>query len=88
MPTDFALAAYPNPFNPATTVSFSLPEAGTVSVSIYDVAGRLVRTLAAGNYAAGIHPLRFDAGALPSGVYVARMNCGAFTSSQKLLLLK
>ncbi len=71
-------ANYPNPFNPATTVPFSLEKNGTVELTIYDAAGRRIRTLAAGHYQAGSHEAIWngatDAGrAASSGVYFVRM---------------
>ncbi|HEY3295652.1 MAG TPA: T9SS type A sorting domain-containing protein [bacterium] len=88
IPTSYSLAAYPNPFNPATTITFSLPIAEHVQVTIYDVAGRRVCDVADGLFAAGIHRVTFDGAQLPSGVYVAQMKTAATTHSTKLLLLK
>jgi hypothetical protein len=45
LPSDYALSAYPNPFNPSTTTSFALPEAGVVRIAVFDVAGRWIQTL-------------------------------------------
>src|SRR5690606_39526819 len=63
LPSGYALsAAYPNPFNPATAFTFTLPFDQTVSVRVYDVMGRLVKTLVDGQrYAQGTHALRWDA---------------------------
>ncbi len=68
----------PNPFNPRTALRFSIPEAGVVQLAIYDVNGRLVRTLVDGNRVAGVHEVTWDgmddAGrAVASGVYVCRL---------------
>lgn len=60
---------YPNPFNPATMVTFSLPAADQIRLEVYDVTGRRVRTLVDGELSAGQHEVRFDAMNLPSGVY-------------------
>lgn len=60
---------YPNPFNPATVVTFSLPAADQIRLEVYDVTGRRVRTLVDGRLSAGQHEVRFDAMNLPSGVY-------------------
>ena len=70
-------AVYPNPFNPQTTILLAMRQAGPASVKIYDVQGRLVKTLVDGNLAAGRHELRWtgvdDTGrSMPSGVYVVR----------------
>ncbi|HEY3296760.1 MAG TPA: T9SS type A sorting domain-containing protein [bacterium] len=85
---DYALAAYPNPFNPTTTLDLSLPEAQRVSVKVFDLTGKLVRTLADAPYAAGRHQIAFDAGSLPSGIYIAQLQAGSVNLTQKLLLVK
>jgi len=88
------LAAYPNPFNPATALKFSLPEAAAVSVFVTDVQGRRVRSLVVReSRPAGEQSLawdgRDDAGrALPSGLYVAQLEAADARASCKLLLLK
>ncbi|HEY3295176.1 MAG TPA: T9SS type A sorting domain-containing protein [bacterium] len=87
-PSTFILSAYPNPFNPATTLAFTLPNSGKLSLEIYDVMGRQVQTLSDGFLEAGEHSLRFDGTALPSGIYFARIQSGEFTATHKLLLLK
>ena len=87
-PSSFILSSYPNPFNPSTTLSFSLPRAGDVSVGVYDVTGRKVETLAEGKYEAGEHRVTFDGTELPSGIYFARMTAGEQQRTQKMVLLK
>ncbi len=89
LPRKFALhAAYPNPFNPSTTLSFDLPRASIVRLAIYDVTGRLVRNLTDGAFDAGTHRVTFDASDLSTGVYLARFECPGFSAVQKLLLMK
>ncbi|MCX6601690.1 MAG: T9SS type A sorting domain-containing protein [bacterium] len=88
LPSDYALSAYPNPFNPSTTISFALPEAGFVRIAVFDVAGRLTQTLVNGKRGAGNHTVMFDARELPSGVYFARMESGPFTMTKKMLLIR
>lgn len=99
LPGEFALGAnYPNPFNPQTVIAFELPTAATVSLRVYDLAGRLVATLVEGAAVAGTHTAtwtgRGDDG-LPvgSGVYLYRLTAeGAggrlFTQTRRLTLLK
>ncbi|MBM4118782.1 hypothetical protein FJ251_13820, partial [bacterium] len=88
------LAGYPNPFNPATALRFSLPEAAAVSVFVTDVQGRRVRSLVVReSRPAGEQSLawdgRDDRGApLPSGLYVAQLEAADARASCKLLLLK
>ncbi len=71
---DFVLLrSHPDPFRTNTTLTWRIAEAGPVTLRVYDLHGRLVRTLVEGWSAEGSHATVFDAGALPSGVYVARL---------------
>jgi len=88
VPQLLSLSAYPNPFNPTTTLLFDLPRAGRARLTIYDVEGRLVRTLADEVLTAGRHLLEFDGSQLSSGVYFARLESAALSRTQKLVLLK
>jgi hypothetical protein len=83
----------PNPFNPQTMIKFSLAQNGPVKVLIYDVSGRLVRTLVDGNLTAGPHTLTWDgtndAGKhVGSGVFWTQMKAGSFLSNKKMVILK
>lgn len=83
----------PNPFNPSTTISYELPAATPVSLRIYDVAGRLVRTLAGGVAPAGAHTRQWDGrddrgAAVASGVYILRLEAGGTALTRKMVLLK
>ncbi len=80
--------AYPNPFNPVTTIRFALKESGPVRLSVFDITGREVRSLAVGPYPAGSHQVRFEAGDLPSGLYVYRLVTESGTASMPVVLLK
>lgn len=85
------LPAYPNPFNPATVIPFSLSNDGAVTVSVYDVSGRKVARLADNvQYPAGVHELRFDGSGLSSGVYLVRMGVSGSPAihTAKILLMK
>lgn len=89
LPEAYALgAAHPNPFNPQTTISFELPEAGSVSFAVYDVTGREVARLVDGRLAAGYHDVRWDATGLPSGVYFYRLTAGPFRQTRRVVLVK
>jgi predicted esterase len=79
---------YPNPFNPATRLRFTLPEAAEVRLMVYDVLGREVRSLVDGRMEAGAHTVTFDAAALASGVYFARIVAGEFVAMRRMLLLR
>lgn len=79
---------YPNPFNAATTIRFELSEQSAIKLEIFDIAGRLVETLADRELPAGENSVIWDAGKRPSGIYFARLTAGSSTSSTKLVLLK
>ncbi len=93
-PETFALASnHPNPFNPTTTLRFSLPQAGEAELSIYNLLGQRVATLVKGPQEAGPHALQWDgrddAGReLASGVYFYRLQAGTQVETRKLLLLR
>jgi len=80
--------ATPNPFNPATRISYSLANDEFVQLSIYDVRGHLVERLIDGHQPAGDHVVTWDARGNPSGVYFCRLKAGVFVSTQKLVVLK
>jgi photosystem II stability/assembly factor-like uncharacterized protein len=88
-PTTFAVFQnYPNPFNPATTIRYQLPTAGHVTLKVYDLLGREVRTLVSDNKKAGQYEVEFNGNNLPSGVYFYRLQTERYTDTKKLLLLK
>jgi hypothetical protein len=88
-PVEFALEQnYPNPFNPATTIKFSIPEQSRVTLKIYDVLGREVRTLVNEVRNAGSHEVNFDASNLASGMYIYSIKAGDYNASKKMMLLK
>jgi hypothetical protein len=89
LPQTFVLEQnYPNPFNPATTISYSLPSSAHVTITIYSSIGREVARLADGFMEAGIHSLRWDAGAFSSGVYFCRVQADNACDVRRMLLLK
>ena len=88
LPEKISLSAYPNPFNPVTTLSFAMPNEGMVQLSIYNVSGQLMAKLAHEYRAAGNVEYIWNAGTHPSGVYVARLNIENTIHTQKLVLMK
>jgi len=82
------MRAWPNPFNPTTRLAIRLPEAGTVSLSIYDVTGRKVSTLVDGHLGAGEHTVNWSGQESASGVYLARLKVGETVLTRKLSLVK
>ncbi|MER3523751.1 MAG: hypothetical protein C4326_06690 [Ignavibacteria bacterium] len=82
---------YPNPFNPTTTIEFQIPNITPkthVTLKVYDVLGREVRTLVDENLSAGTYETTFHADGLASGVYVYRLAGGGFTAAQRMILAK
>ena len=79
---------YPNPFNPVTEISFSVPSASHVRLEVFNVSGQKVTTLVDRELCAGYHQVTWDASAVASGVYFYRMQAGAFTDVRKMVLVK
>ncbi len=84
---------YPNPFNAGTVIEFHLPRRSDVRITVYDILGRLVRTLHEGSLSAGPHSLYFDGRddrkrILSSGIYFYRLQVDSHTLSRKMILLK
>jgi hypothetical protein len=87
-PSSFRLSAFPNPFNPATRLSFDLPQAGMVSLTVYDLLGRRVAVLLNERMTAGSHEIEWQADAFSSGMYFAVLRFGEQRAVQKMLLMK
>ena len=84
---------YPNPFNPVTSISYDIPEAATVTLRVYDLLGRDVRTLvnqqqAPGSYIAIWNGTDNSGAEIATGVYIYRLEAGQFISAKKMILLK
>jgi len=80
---------YPNPFNAKTSIEFGLSEESEVNLMVCDIQGRRVAILENGAaMPAAYHRVSWDAGGLPSGVYVVRLSAGEFTATRKITLLK
>ena len=89
VPAEFGIAAvYPNPFNSRTQVSYGLPEAGHVELSLYDLEGRLVQELVSGAKPAGMHTLTIDGASLSSGVYIVQLRSQGEVSRWKVAMVK
>jgi hypothetical protein len=82
------LRNYPNPFNPRTVITFSLPSAGRVRLDILDVQGRLVANLVDGNMSSGAQAVTFDGKNLPSGIYISRLTTDQGSQERKMSLLR
>ncbi len=79
---------YPNPFNPTTTIRYDLPEAGYVSMTIYNISGRKVAELVDGWHEAGYHDVVFDASECVSGIYFCHIEAGELSAVRKIVLIK
>jgi hypothetical protein len=79
---------FPNPFNPSTTIKYALPQAGIVTVKIFDVLGSEVATLVNEEKKTGVYELNWNAESLTSGVYFYRIQSGKFVQTRKMLLVK
>mgnify|MGYP002623368365 CR=1 FL=1 len=79
---------YPNPFNPTTVINFSIPVNGFVELKVYDLTGRLVKTLLNDMKSAGTYNVEFNAEEIPSGVYFYKITTDNFTEVKKMMLLK
>jgi hypothetical protein len=87
--TDYALHQnYPNPFNPTTEIAFDLKETGFVTLTVYNLSGQKVATLVNSEMPRGRHTVSFGATALPSGMYIYKMDVNGYHAQQKMLLMK
>ncbi|MBD3256649.1 MAG: T9SS type A sorting domain-containing protein, partial [Candidatus Lokiarchaeota archaeon] len=89
LPDEFKLFNnYPNPFNPETKIRYDLPQSARVTLNVYDIIGRRVKTLINDTQTAGSHEVLFDASDLVSGVYLFSLEAGDYKEVRKMILLK
>lgn len=89
IPSEYLLEQnYPNPFNPITTITYQLPKSGSVTLKIFDVLGREVKTLVNEQKEMGRYTVTFNASSFASGMYVYQLRANDYTSTKKMLLLK
>jgi hypothetical protein len=89
VPFEFRLAQnYPNPFNAATAVSFTLPEPAFARLALFDLAGRQVEEILSRRLEAGRHTAVLEAGELPSGIYILKLEAAGQTAAIKTALIK
>lgn len=89
LPGEFILRQnYPNPFNPSTTISYTLVRTEWVRLRVFDINGRLVKTLVDANQPLGTHEITFEAGELASGVYLYNLETTSYRKSLKMTLIK
>jgi photosystem II stability/assembly factor-like uncharacterized protein len=88
-PIKFALEQnFPNPFNPVTTISYSIPVDGFVNLAVYNLIGEKVAELVNSNVRAGSYQMNFDASKLSSGVYFYKLQTGSYSDTKKMILMK
>jgi len=79
---------YPNPLNPVTKISYSIPEMSPVTIKVYDILGNEVTTLVNKEQGAGFYEVELDAKGLTSGIYFYSLTAGIFTETRKMILMK
>ena len=79
---------YPNPFNPVTTIKYSIPERSFVNIKVYDMLGKEIAKLVNEEKTQGVYSVNFDASALPTGIYFYRIQTEKFSSTKKMILIK
>ena len=82
------LINYPNPFNPLTTITYSIGKPGHVTIEVYNILGQKVETLFEGHREAGKYSVRWDASGLANGIYIAALKAGGITRTEKMMLMK
>ena len=88
-PIEYTLSQnYPNPYNPSTTISYSLKRAGEVRIEVFNALGQKVSTLVDEQQSAGRHIIQFNASQLSSGVYFYKIESGSFTQVRSMVLIK
>ncbi|MBN1448712.1 MAG: T9SS type A sorting domain-containing protein, partial [Bacteroidetes bacterium] len=79
---------HPNPFNPVTRIEYGIPQDGVVRLRVYDLLGRVVTTLVDGPVSPGMHSVSFNAGRLPSGVYLYRLEAEGQVLTRRMALTR
>ncbi|MCF7740191.1 MAG: family 16 glycosylhydrolase [Candidatus Marinimicrobia bacterium] len=87
-PDNYKISNAPNPFNPVTNISFTLPEKQTIDISVYDLAGKRIKTLFSGTQKAGQYTIKWRANDLPSGLYICKLTAPGVSKSLKMVLQK
>lgn len=87
-PETFLLTAYPNPFNPSTTIRYQIPEMSFVTIKVYDVLGNEIATIVNEEKTIGSYEVEFDASELTSGIYFYQLKADNYIETKKMVLLK
>jgi hypothetical protein len=88
-PVEYVLEQnYPNPFNPVTKIKYSIPKHSFVTLQVFDMLGREIKTLVNENKTAGEYEINWNAEGYPSGVYFYKLITDEFTEQKKMVLIK
>jgi hypothetical protein len=79
---------YPNPFNPSTTIKYSIPQSSIVVIKIFDVIGNEIETLVSEEKSVGTYEVNWNAINIPSGIYFYKLQAGSFIETKKMVLMK
>ncbi len=79
---------FPNPFNPATIISYKINQSGFVTLKVYNLVGQVVRTLVSENQESGTYSKQFDASDLSAGIYLYKLQVNNYTSVKRMTLIK
>jgi hypothetical protein len=89
IPSGYSLSQnYPNPFNPTTIIRYQIPKEGLVTIKLYDVVGKEIRTLVNAHQTPGNYSYNINASRLASGIYIYKINVNNFTQSKKMVLMR
>jgi hypothetical protein len=88
LPESITLGQYPNPFNPATKITYTLPQQADVTLQVFDMLGNEIKTLVKETQQPGSYEVEFDGSGLASGMYLCRLQVGSLVETRKMLLLK
>jgi len=87
--TDFHLYHnYPNPFNPSTKIKYTVPQSSNVVIKVFDILGNEIETLVNEEKQIGTYEITWNAGSLPSGIYIYRLQAASFVETKKMILMK
>ncbi len=79
---------FPNPFNPATIISYKINQSGFVTLKVYNLVGQVVKVLVSENQESGTYSKQFDASGLSAGIYLYKLQVNSFTSVKRMTLIK
>ena len=88
LPKEYTLTNYPNPFNPETTIRYSIVENASVAITIHNALGQQLAVLTNKEHSAGTYEITWNAASLPSGIYLCCMQAGHIRKTTKLVIAK